>query len=168
VGETIWLVGMMGAGKSAVGRALARRLGREFVDTDAEVEKQAGASVAEIFQVEGEEGFRARERAALEAVAGRPAVVALGGGAIAQPGAPERLAASGSVVYLQARPETLLARVADAETRPLLRGLDAAARLERIRRLLEAREDAYRTAGVIVETDALDVESVADALAARL
>lgn len=168
MGETIWLVGMMGAGKSAVGRALARRLGREFVDTDAEVEKQAGASVAEIFQVEGEEGFRARERAALEAVAGRPAVVALGGGAIAQPGAPERLAASGSVVYLQARPETLLARVADAETRPLLRGLDAAARLERIRRLLEAREDAYRTAGVIVETDALDVESVADALAARL
>ena len=168
MGETLWLVGMMGAGKSAVGRALARRLGREFVDTDAEVEKRAGASVHEIFESEGEAGFRVREREALEAVAGRPAVVALGGGAIAQPGAPQRLAASGTVVYLQARPETLLARVADAEARPLLRGLDAGARLERIRRLLAARQAAYRTASVIVETDGLDAEAVAEAVAERL
>jgi shikimate kinase len=159
---------MMGAGKSAVGRALAARLGREFVDTDAEIEKAAGASVGEIFEREGEAGFRARERAAVEAVAGRAVVAALGGGAIAQPGAAERLAATGVVVYLRARPETLAARVGDAEARPLLRGLDAGGRAARLAELLAAREPAYATAAVVVDTDGLDVARVADAVVERL
>lgn len=158
---------MMGAGKSAVGRRLAARLGLAFVDTDAEIERRAGASVREIFEREGEAGFRGRERAAIEAVAG-PAVVALGGGAIAQPGAAEHLAARGTVVYLRARPETLLARVGDAEARPLLRGLPPEARRERLRGLLAEREAAYATASVIVDTDDLEVGAVAARIAGAL
>jgi shikimate kinase len=159
---------MMGAGKSSVGRALAARLGREFVDTDAEIEKAAGASVREIFEREGEAVFRARERAAIDALAGRPVVVALGGGAIAQPGAAERLAASGTVVWLRARPETLAARVGDADARPLLRGLGPEARIARIAELAAAREASYRTARIAVDTDELDAERVAAAIAERL
>ena len=104
----MWLVGMMGAGKSAVGPALAQRLECDFVDSDAEIEREAGCSIAELFAAEGEPCFRERERAAIEKLAGRPAVVALGGGAPAQPGAGEWLAATGCVVYLRARPETLV------------------------------------------------------------
>jgi shikimate kinase len=159
---------MMGAGKSSVGRALAARLGREFVDTDAEIEKTAGASVREIFEREGEAGFRARERAAIDALAGRPVVVALGGGAIAQPVAAERLAASGTVVWLRARPETLAARVGDADARPLLRGLGPDARIARIAELAAAREASHRTARIAVDTDELDPERVAAAIAERL
>jgi 3-dehydroquinate synthase len=166
--RTIWLVGAMGAGKSAVGARLAARLGLPFVDADAEIERAAGLRVAEIFAREGEAGFRARERAAIEALAGRPAVVALGGGAIAQPGAAERLAATGTVVWLRARPETLAARVGDAADRPLLAGLGPAARLARLAALLAEREPCYATAHVAIDTDGIDAETVAERLAVRL
>jgi shikimate kinase len=170
-GPTIWLVGMMGAGKSAVGRTLARRRGLDFVDTDARVEDSAGASVAEIFAREGEAGFRRRERAAVEAVAGRAVVAALGGGAVAQPGVAERIAACGTVVYLRARPETLARRVGESDARPLLVGHDAAGRRERLAQLLAEREIHYARSHVVVDTDDADVEAVCDrierALAAR-
>jgi 3-dehydroquinate synthase len=166
--RTIWLVGMMGAGKSAVGRALARRLGRPFYDADAEVEARSGLRVAELFAREGEAGFRRREREAIEALAGRPAVVALGGGAVSQPGARERLAASGRLVWLRARPETLLERVGEAAERPLLAGLGAEARLARLRELLAAREPHYAAADLALETDGREVEALAEELAARL
>ena len=159
---------MMGAGKSAVGRALAAHLGVPFVDSDAEIERAAGRPIAAIFQHEGEARFRERERAAIAAWAGRAAVVALGGGAIAQPGAAERLAASGAVVYLKAAPETLLARVGEARRRPLLHGLDDAGRLAEIRRLLEERAAAYESAEIVVQTDDRDVEAVAAAVAEEL
>jgi len=80
--QTLWLVGMMGAGKSAVGRELARRLGRPFLDTDREIEAERGIAIAEIFAREGEAAFRAVEREMVERLAGRSAVVALGGGAL--------------------------------------------------------------------------------------
>lgn len=166
--ETVWLVGMMGAGKSAVGERLAARLGREFVDSDAVVEREAGATVAELFSREGEAGFRARERAVVERLAGRRVVVSLGGGAIAQPGMAARLLGCGTVVYLRARPETLVARVGDAGARPLLRGLDAAGRLARLRALLAEREAHYARAQVVVDTDALDEDGVVEAVAAKL
>ncbi len=160
--RTLWLVGMMGAGKSAVGSRLAQRLGRAFIDTDALVEEVAGKSVAAIFADEGEPSFRALERAAIERAAGRPAVVALGGGAIAQPGAVARLEASGKIVYLRARPETLLARVGEASGRPLLAGLDTAGRLARVRELLRAREAHYARAACIVDVDDGDADAVTD------
>ena len=167
-GETIWLVGMMGAGKTAVGRALAARLGRRFVDTDREIERAAGMSIAALFDREGEPAFRAREAQAIEKVAGSPVVAALGGGAIAQSGAARRLAATGTVVYLRARPETLVDRLADAGDRPLLDGLDRPERLARLRELLEKREAAYATARLAVDTDEREIDELAGRLATEL
>jgi shikimate kinase len=159
---------MMGAGKSTVGASLARRLGRRFVDTDAEVERAAGRSVAEIFAGEGEAGFRRRERAAIEACRDAAAVVALGGGAIAQPGAREALGRAGRVVYLRARPATLLARIGDAASRPLLAGLPPAGQLARLEALLAERRAAYEAAELVIDTDGLAAEEVAERLAKRL
>jgi shikimate kinase len=159
---------MMGAGKSSVGRALARRLGRAFLDTDEEIERGAGLRVREIFAREGEAGFRAREREEVAAAAGSGAVVALGGGAVGQPEVLERVLASGTLVYLRARPETLLARVGSARERPLLAPLGPEARLLRLRELLAEREPAYLRAAHCVDTDGLDPEEVAVRVAALL
>jgi shikimate kinase len=167
-GKTVWLVGMMGAGKSSVGPALAERLGVPFVDTDAEVECRAGMGVTEIFGREGEAGFRARELEAVESCAGRPAVVALGGGALTQPEVRKRVARQGRVVYLRARPESLAARVGPAQERPLLRGLDAEGRLARLRELLETRVRDYESGALVVDTDGLDVVAVVEAVALGL
>jgi 3-dehydroquinate synthase len=168
VPRTIWLVGMMGAGKSTLGPALARALRREFVDADAEIERRAGRAVAELFASEGEPAFRARERAAQDELCGSGAVVALGGGAIAQPGAAERLAASGTVVYLRARPETLLARLGDAAARPLLAGLAPAARRGRLEALLAERKPAYETARIALDTDEGSPQQLVAELARRI
>jgi shikimate kinase len=165
---TVWLVGMMGAGKSTVGRVLAQRLHTPYVDIDAEVERSTGCTVAEIFEREGESGFRARERAAIDTWAGIAAVVALGGGAIAQPGAAPRLAASGTVVYLRARPETLLERLGASPARPLLAGLDGAARRSRLEALLAQRREAYESAQIIVDVDEGSPEDLAEIVARRI
>ncbi len=167
-GGPIWLVGMMGAGKSSVGRVLAARLSRAFVDTDVEVERVAGCSVAEIFASEGEPAFRQRERAAVAACAASEAVVALGGGAVAEPEIAQIVGAAGTSVYLRARPETLLDRVGDAEARPLLAGLDGAGRLARVSELLSAREPAYCGARERVDTDDRSVDVVAAEVVSRL
>ena len=159
---------MMGAGKSTVGRALARLLGCPFVDTDAEIERRADRSIPEIFSEEGEAAFRRRERAEVERWARREAVVALGGGAIAQDGMRERLRESGTVVYLRARPATLLARLGDCRSRPLLAGLDAAARGRRLEALLEERSEAYESAQVVIDTDGRAAREIATGLMARL
>jgi len=158
----------MGAGKSTIGPKLARRLGRRFIDTDAEVERAVGLRVAEIFEREGEAAFRSLERDVIEACCGEPAVVALGGGAIEPPGARERLASTGTVIYLRARPETLLARVGDAEGRPLLRGLPPGGQALRLAELLERRRAAYESASIVIDTDDLPADSVALALAERI
>jgi shikimate kinase len=166
--RTVWLVGMMGAGKSTVGAALARRLGVRFVDTDAEVVREAGASVAEIFEREGETAFRWRERRAIEALRSEPCVVALGGGAIAQPGAADLLRKSGTVVYLRARPESLAARVGRAAGRPLLAGASADEQLERLRTLLAERAPYYESADLVVDTDGAAVGEVVERVAGAL
>jgi shikimate kinase len=158
----------MGAGKSAVGALLATRLVRPLVDLDREIESKAGRSIPELFASEGEAGFRKREREAIEAVAGERAVVALGGGAAAQPGVAPRLLASGTLVYLRARAETLAARIGDDPARPLLAGLGPEARLAKLQRLLVEREPAYLRATVVVDTDALDAEGAAALVARRL
>ncbi len=158
----------MGAGKSSIGPQLARRLGRRFVDTDAEVERAVGSRVAEIFEREGEPAFRRHERAAIDACSGEAAVVALGGEAIAEPGARERLARSGIVVYLRARPETLLARVGDAKDRPLLRGLAPAAQQARLAELLAQRKSAYESAAITIDTDDQPLEALVESVARRV
>ena len=164
----IWLVGMMGAGKSSLGPALAARLGRSFLDTDQEIVRQTGREIKTIFNEDGEAVFRALEREALEKAAREPAVVALGGGAIAEPGAAERLAELGTVVYLQATPEELLRRIGESTTRPLLGGMEAEARLERVRELLSKREGSYRSAKITLDSQAAKPEELVESLALRI
>lgn len=164
---SIFLVGMMGAGKSTVGPRLAARLGRPFVDTDHAVEERAGRPVAEIFAEEGEAAFRRLEREAIEAAAGERAVVALGGGAMAQPGAPDWLARHGTVVWLKTDAATLLARIGDASSRPLLAGLAPEAQRERLETLMAEREAAYAQAGLHVDATA-DAAQVVDDIVAAL
>ena len=155
---------MMASGKSSVGPVLARLLRRPFVDNDRRVQEIAGRTIPEIFERDGEPVFREIEaRAVAEAAKGR-AVVALGGGAIAQPGAPERLAETGTVVYLQAGVDALMERVGAAASRPLLAHLTEAERRARIERMLSEREGAYRSAEIVVETDGMSVQDVARAI----
>lgn len=166
--RTVWLVGMMGAGKSTVGAALAQRLGRRFVDSDAEIERAAGRTVSEIFASEGEAGFRRRERTTIEALQGQEAVVALGGGAVSQEGLCERLSKDGTLVYLRASTELLLERLGECRKRPLLAGLDPAARRARLEALHDERRPAYQLAEIVVDTGRGPVDDVVDALMTRL
>lgn len=148
------MIGMMGVGKSTIGPLLAARLGCPFLDTDAEIERRAGTSIAEIFATAGEARFRELEAEAIADASTGPAVIALGGGAIAQPGALERLQALGDLVYLRASPEVLLARIGSGASRPMLAGLDREARAARLAELLEARRDAYEAAQHQVDANA--------------
>ena len=147
----IYLVGMMGVGKSTVGARLALRLGRAFLDTDQEVERVAGRTIAEIFETDGESQFRLLEAEAIQAASADAAVVALGGGAVAEPGAMERLLAHGEVIFLMADPKLLIDRIGDPASRPLLSGLDHAAQLARLEALLAEREPFYLQANIRID-----------------
>lgn len=164
----MWLVGMMGAGKSTVGPALARRLGRPFVDTDAEIERESGLAVAEIFARQGEEAFRERERETIERCVGRATVVALGGGAIVRCDVRRIVLGSGTLVYLRASPDTLLSRLGDCASRPLLAGTAPGRLRERLAELLAEREPAYRHAALCVDTDGLAVAEVVERIAGQI
>lgn len=142
----IFLVGMMGAGKSTIGPRLAERLGRAFADTDHAVEARAGRSIPEIFERDGEAAFRRLEAEAIDEAAASGAVVALGGGAIAQPGAADRLLDVGEVVWLCVPPEVLVDRIGEGDDRPLLAGLDRAGRRARLEALLAERRPHYERA----------------------
>ncbi len=138
---TLWLVGMMGAGKSTVGPLVAERLGCGFVDLDEAVAAAAGRSVPEVFAAEGEAGFRRREAAALAEVAGRAAVVACGGGVVVDPANVALMRRTGTVAWLTAPAVVLAARVEDGSGRPLA-GAGGAALAAR----LASREAAYAAA----------------------
>ena len=164
----LWLVGMRGAGKSTVGPELAVRLQRPYIDVDREIERAAGCSISELFDLEGEVAYRLRERSKVESCVGEGAVVALGGGAFAQRGLRERLADTGDVVYLRARADTLLARLGDCRERPLLCGLAPPRRAERLEELLDARREDYESATFVVDTDGEDVQEVVETIISRL
>ena len=158
----------MGAGKSRVGRALADALGWKFVDTDVEVERAARMKIAEIFAREGETGFRKRESAVLESLPARQCVVALGGGAVVAAENRRVLAGKGTLVWLDARPETVVERIGLADERPLLAGLDRGARIAKLEALSDARAAAYGTAALRIATDTRSVEEVCAAVLAAL
>ncbi len=127
------LVGPMGAGKTSIGRRLAERFGLPFADADREIEAHTGASVATIFDCEGEDGFRSRERAVLvELLSGTGRVIATGGGAVLDPGNRTLLRDRGFVVHLHAGVAAQLARLARDRTRPLLQREDREAVLHRL------------------------------------
>ena len=163
----VFLVGLMGAGKTTVGRLLARRLKLRFYDSDLEIERRCGVKIPLIFEIEGEAGFRERERQAIaELTALTGIVLATGGGAVLDEENRRRLAAGGTVVYLSARPEDLFARVRQDRNRPLLAGSDP---LGRLRQLHRERDALYRSvADLVVETDTRSVQALARALITRL
>jgi shikimate kinase len=153
------LVGLMGAGKTTVGRRCARRLGRAFVDTDDVVQATAHATVPEIFDEFGEARFRELERDAVESVCASPdpLVIACGGGAVLDADNRGRLHSSGFVVWLQAPPDVLGKRVGRGTSRPLLRD-GGVATLERLAAL---RAPAYEDAAdAIVDTDGRTIDEV--------
>lgn len=138
------LVGPMGAGKSSIGRRLAARFGLAFVDVDHEIEVRTGATIATIFDCEGEAGFRAREQAALAAVLqGTRQIVATGGGAVLDAENRRRMRARGFVVHMHADVETQLARLARDRARPLIAGDD---RSDVLHRLAQVRAPLYAQA----------------------
>jgi len=151
-------MGFMGTGKSEVGRRLAKRLGRAFVDTDRLVEARAGKRIATIFAEDGEPAFRTLERAAVAEAAGRGGpVVAVGGGAVLDPENVRCLREAGVLVYLTARPEIIMGRVGDGSNRPLLRDDPRAA----VARLLAERGPVYAAAAdITVETSERTADEV--------
>jgi shikimate kinase len=147
----IYLVGLMGAGKTSVGRVLAKRLRKTFLDSDHEIEARTGVRIPVIFEIEGEAGFRRREVAVVqELVTQTDIVLATGGGVILDPQNRRALHATGTVIYLRASPNELWLRTRHDRNRPLLQTADPLARLQQ----LHAERDAlYReTAHLIVDT----------------
>ncbi|NYI01086.1 shikimate kinase [Cupriavidus plantarum] len=140
--DNLFLIGFMGAGKTTIGRAVARRLDRPFFDTDHEIESRCGVRIPTIFEVEGEEGFRRRETRMLdELTQQRGIVLATGGGAVLRPENREMLRTRGRVVYLDASLAEVWRRTRRNRNRPLLQGENPRARIEALYR---AREPIYR------------------------
>ncbi len=148
----LFLVGLPGAGKSTLGRMLARRLDLAFVDADAELERRLGVTIPMIFEIEGETIFRDREEATLaELVARTGIVLATGGGVVIRPANRERLKANGTVLYLHADPATLRERTRRSRHRPLLNAADPLARLVD---LYKQRDALYReVADRVIDSD---------------
>lgn len=170
VTKTIVLVGLMGAGKSCVGRRLATRLGLPFIDADREIEQAAGCSIPEFFARHGEAAFRDGERRVIKRLLGNPVhVLATGGGAFMDPQTRALVRERGISVWLRADLDLLLRRVQRRSDRPLLQVADPRKKLEE---LIALRYPVYAEADVTVDSDdgppEATVEKVIDALAAHL
>jgi len=165
--NNIFLVGLMGAGKTTIGRQLAQSLGKQFLDSDHEIEARTGVNIPLIFELEGESGFREREAAVIDELTGRENVVlATGGGAVLREQNRRHLKQRGTVVYLQANVEQLLERTRKDKNRPLLQTADPAARLTA---LLQEREPLYlELADLVVNTGQGSVRSVVEAILEKL
>ena len=156
ISKTLILIGMMGAGKSAMAERLARRLGCGWADSDQLIEAESGRAIADIFADEGEAAFREREIACLRrllAEGGRYGVVALGGGGFLQPEIRALCADKGVTIWLKASLEALTARLAEDDARPLLAGRD---KRRALKELLKKREPFYAKADIVIEEDHLD------------
>jgi shikimate kinase len=150
--KNIFLVGLMGAGKTTIGRQIASELSLEFFDSDHEIENRTGVTITHIFDIEGEAGFRKRETTVLDELTQKKGIVlATGGGAILKPENRQFLMSRGTTIYLYANIDTLLERTSKDRNRPLLQTENPQAKLEE---LLEIRGDPlYReTADIIIDT----------------
>jgi shikimate kinase len=165
--RNIFLVGMPGAGKTTIGKSLAKRLGLKFVDADKELVLRTGVPIATIFEIEGETGFRVREAEAIaELVTWKGIVLATGGGVVLHADSRRVLRESGAVVYLRASVADLHERTKRDSKRPLLRGPDPVGTL---RTLLEARESLYtEVAHLSVESAHTTVGKLVDSIISQL
>lgn len=161
--KTVYLTGFMGCGKTTVGRILASRMDRAFIDLDEIIEAQAGSSIVEIFRAQGEPVFRSMEASALAEVSGSGAVVALGGGALMDSRSLSVARDSGVIIYLRAQPDTLVARLREQTSgRPVLQGKEELR--GEIEGLMTDRGPIYETADHIVDTDGMSPAQVAQVL----
>lgn len=165
--DNIFLVGLMGAGKTTVGRLLAKHYGCVFHDSDHEIETRTGVKIPVIFEIEGEAGFRKREEAMIaELTALSGIVLATGGGAVLSPANRERLRAHGLVVYLRGTPEHLYERTRHDRNRPLLQTENP---LEKLRELYRVRDPLYReVSDVVIDTGRQGVAGMARTLYGKL
>jgi shikimate kinase len=163
----IFLVGMMGAGKTTVGKLLAKHLGKTFVDTDHEIQKRTGVTVPTIFEIEGEAGFRRRESAMLEELARLDdLVLATGGGIVLAESNRRLLRERGTVVYLRAALDDLWARTRHDRARPLLQSADPRGKLAD---LIAVRDPLYReVADIIMDTSRQSVHTLVRQLEQKL
>jgi shikimate kinase/3-dehydroquinate synthase len=155
--RNIFLVGLMGSGKTTVGRALAKKLNKRFIDSDHEIEARTGASIPLIFEIEGEESFRQREAEVIrDLTAQQDIVLATGGGAILDPHSRTYLHSRGTVIYLRASVNSILQRTSHDKNRPLLQTADPRMRIEELSRI---RDPLYReVAHLIIETGRPNVQ----------
>lgn len=165
--RNVFLIGPMGSGKTAVGRQLAKALNLEFYDADAEIERRTGVNIPYIFEKEGEQGFRERERETIDALTQLDSVlVATGGGAILLPGNRERLSQRGTVIYLKTSVAQQLERTRHSKQRPLLNTGDPEAKLQS---LMEQRSPLYQSiANITVNTDGQRVAAVCEHILEQL
>lgn len=163
----LFLVGLMGAGKSTLGRQIARRLSLPFIDADVELERRLGVTIATIFEIEGEQAFRDREEALIGELTERDHIVlATGGGAVTRATSRRNLQDRGTVLYLHASPDTLWDRVRHSRHRPMLKVDDPKAR---IGALYAERDPLYREiADHVIESERDIVMRFARTLASRL
>nr|WP_267869505.1 bifunctional shikimate kinase/3-dehydroquinate synthase AroKB [Massilia agrisoli] len=165
--NNIFLIGLMGAGKTTIGRILARKLGKQFIDSDHEIEARTGASIPWIFEIEGEPSFRRREADVIRDLTARQGIVlATGGGAVLNPETRALLKARGTVIYLRANVNSIMARTAHDKNRPLLQTADPRSRLEE---LTAQREPLYReVADLVIDTGRPNVQSMVHTILAQL
>ncbi|MES9870931.1 MAG: shikimate kinase AroK [Sedimenticola sp.] len=165
--KNIFLVGPMGAGKTTIGRQLAEQLGLEFADSDKELQRRTGVDIPTIFDFEGEEGFRRREKAVIDELTQREGLVlATGGGAVLDHENRAWLSARGFVVYLFCSPEQQYERTLRDRNRPLLQTEDP---LSRLRALMEQRDPIYRQlADLVVQSEKRSAVSVAKEIVKRV
>ncbi|GAB3545909.1 shikimate kinase [Noviherbaspirillum agri] len=163
----IFLIGLMGAGKTTVGRALARKLNKRFIDSDHEIEARTGVSIPLIFEIEGEASFRQRESEVIRDLTSQSDIVlATGGGAILKPENREYLKTRGTVIYLRASINSILQRTSHDKNRPLLQTADPRQRLEQLSR---EREPYYlELADFVIETGRPNVQSLVQTIVTQL
>jgi len=156
---SFFLVGPMGAGKSTIGRQLARTLDIPFIDSDREIEARTGVDIPLIFELEGESGFRKREQEVIDELSATPGIIlATGGGAVLDAHNRRNLAARGTVIYLQTSVDQQLQRTAHDRNRPLLQTDNPR---EKLQQLLDQRDPLYRdVADLVIETDGCKVRDV--------
>jgi shikimate kinase len=164
---SLFLTGPMGSGKSTIGRQLAKQLGMEFHDSDHEIERRTGVNIPLIFEIEGEQGFRKRERIVIDELTQLPDIVlATGGGAILDPDNRSHLGQRGRIIYLHTPVDVQLARTASDRNRPLLQTGNPRQRLEE---LMQVREPLYReSADLVVDTVGKRVRDVVREIVAQL